>query len=451
MLDLLAIVVRRWRLIAGMIVIGVVASAGLTYEMTPSYRASAQLFVALDAADNAIELNSAASFSSQRVKSYPALVDSPLVLGPVIEQLGLDTTPQDLADDVRGEVSPNTVLIEVYADNTSPQLAADIANAVATNLAAVVEDLDRTREDRASPVRVSLTRQAVSPRDPRTPIPAVNIALGLIAGLLAGLGLAALREALDTTIKVESDVREVTGLPTLALIPTNADVDEHPVIGASAAGSVWGEAFRKLRTNLSYIDPDHPADVIAVASALPSDGKSLTAINLTASLAQNGRRALLVEADLRRPSQARTLGLDAGAGLTTVLTGQTDLTDSIQHCESFDVLVSGPIPPNPSELLGTQAFKNLVVELRGRYDTVVIDTPPLVAVTDAAVVAAASDAVLIVVRAKRTKRHELRTALFGLRSVDANVVGVVINQVGMSSLSYYEYGYSEQPAHRARQ
>lgn len=450
MLDLLAIVVRRWRLVAGMILIGVVASAALTYEMTPSYRASAQLFVALDAADNAIELNSAASFSSQRVKSYPSLVDSPLVLGPVIEQLGLDTNPQDLAEEVRGEVSPNTVLIEVYADNTSPQLAADIANAVAVNLSTVVEELDRTREDRASPVRVSVTRQAVAPTDPRTPIPAVNIALGLFAGLIAGLGLAGLREALDTTIKLETDVREVTGLPTLAMIPTNPDAGANPVIGASANGSVWGESFRKLRTNLSYVDPDNPADVIAVASALPSDGKSLTAINLAASLTQNGRRAVLVEADLRRPSLARTLALDGETGLTTVITGKTSLTESIQTSEHFDVLVSGPTPPNPSELLGTQAFRNLILELRGLYDTVVIDTPPLVAVTDAAVVSTVSDAVIIVVRAKRTKRQELRTALFGLRAVDANIVGVVINQVGLGSLSYYDYGHREHPVHRAR-
>ena len=141
-------------------------------------------------------------------------------------------------------------------------------------------------------------------QDPRTPIPAVNIALGLFAGLLTGLALAALREALDTTITGENDVHEVSGLPTLAMIPTNGHVADSPVLGVSSAGSAWGEAFRKLRTNLSYVDPDHPADVIAVASALPCDGKSLTAINLVASLAQNGRRAVLVEADLRRPSLA---------------------------------------------------------------------------------------------------------------------------------------------------
>ncbi|WP_341924190.1 polysaccharide biosynthesis tyrosine autokinase [Nocardioides psychrotolerans] len=449
MLDLLAMLARRWRIVIGLVVVGLLASAGLTQQLTPSYRASTQLFVALDSADSAIELNSAANFSSQRVKSYPDLVDSPLVLDPTIEELGLGITAQELAADVSAEVSPNTVLIEVSVDNASPVLAADIANSVSANLAAVVEELDKTREDRASPVRVSVTREAIAPSSPRTPIPLLNLSIGLLAGLVLGLAFAALREALDTSIKNEADVMETIGLPTLASVPTNPDVSSQPILGHSPAHAVWAESYRKLRTNLSYVDPDNPPKVILVGSALPGDGKSLTAANLAASLAQSGKRTVLVEADLRRPSVGRLLGLVPDVGVTTVVAGKAAISEVTQSCDEFDVITSGPVPPNPSELLGSHAFQAMIEDLRGAYDSVVIDTPPLIAVTDAAVVAVVADAVILVCRAKRTKRNELRRALFGLRAVDANIVGAVLNQVALSSGSYYQYDYRA-PGAKAR-
>lgn len=446
MLDLLAVVARRWRAVVAMVIIGITAASAVTYVVTPTYRASTQLFVALDSADNAIELNSAASFSSQRVKSYPGLVDSPLVLDPVIEELGLETSPSELARSVQAEVLPNTVLIQVFADDTSPVRAAEVANAVAVNLAAVVEELDRTRDDRTSPVRVSVTRQATPPRSPRTPIPALNLALGLLIGLGLGLLWAAVREALDTSVKNEADALDASGLPTLAQVPTNSRVSQGPIIEHSqpSENPVWAESYRKLRTNLSYVDPDNPPEVIMVASALPGDGKTLTAANLAASLAQSGRRTVLVEADLRRPSLAGLLGVDNEIGVTTVVTGRTTLDDALQRSDVFEVLVSGPIPPNPSELLGSQAFAAMMRTLRDRYDAVIIDTPPLVAVTDAAVVSSITDTVVVVVRAKRTKRADLRKALYSLRAVEANVAGIVLNQVKLNAMSYYQYDY--QPA-----
>ncbi len=439
MLEFLAVLARRWRIVVGLVLIGVVAAGALVYQATPSYRASTQLFVALDSANSASELNFAASFSSQRVKSYPDLVSSPLVLEPTIEELGLDETSAELAADVTAEVPPNTVLIQVFVDNPSAVLAADIANSIAANLANVVEDLDRTREDSASPVRVSVTRPAVPPASPRTPVPLLSLTVGLLLGLLVGAALALLREVLDTSVRDESDVTETTGLPTLAHVPTNSDVASSPVLDATPAHPVWAESYRKLRTNLSYFSPDNPARVIMITSALPSEGKSLTATNLAASLGQSGQRTLLIDADLRRPSVAKVLRMTDDVGLTSVLTGRVDVVDLVQHRDTFDVLASGPLPPNPSELLGAQVFRDLIDSLRMEYDRIVIDTPPLVAVTDAAVVSTASDAVVIVAHANRTKRADLRRALFALRAVDANVFGVVLNQVAPNSNVYYQY------------
>ncbi|WP_370250272.1 polysaccharide biosynthesis tyrosine autokinase [Nocardioides sp.] len=439
MLEFLAVVARRWRIVIGVVLVGILAAAGLTYQATPVYRASTQLFVAIDSSGTASELSFAGQFASQRVKSYPDLVDSPLVLQPTIDALGLGVTPQQLADEVSAEVAPNTVLLSVLVDDPSAAQAALIANTVAENLASVVEDLDRTREDSSSPVRVSVTRPAIPPTSARSPVPALNLTLGLVLGLLIGVALAALREALDTTIKDDGDVTEATGLPTLAHVPTNSDVSAQPLLDATPSNTVWAESYRKLRTNLSYIDPDNPARVITVTSALPGDGKSLTAANLASSLGQSGQRTILIEADLRRPSLVRLLGVSDDVGLSTVVAGRVPLEDAIQSSDYFDAVVSGPIPPNPSELLGTQVFSNLIETLKASYDRVIIDTPPLVAVTDAAIVATVSDAVLLVAQAKRTKRMDLRRAHYGLRAVDANLVGVVLNQVPVNSGLYYEY------------
>lgn len=446
MLEFLSLLARRWRILVAMLVVGVAAAGAITYQMTPTYRASAQLFVALDAADNAIELNSAANFSSQRVKSYPDVVDSPLVLEPVITELGLDETPTSLADRVQAEVSPNTVLIEVSVDDASPDQAAAIANATATNLADVVEELDRTDDD-TSPVRVSLTRPAIAPSQPRSPIPPLNLAIGLLAGAALGLALAALRDALDKSVKSEADITESVGLPTLAQVPVNSGVTDSPLISVAQDGNpVWAESYRMLRTNLSFVDPDNPSRVISITSALPGDGKSLTAANLASSLAQTGRRTVLVEADLRRPSLASLLELDGQVGVTSVVTGKVSVDQALQECHGFQVMTSGPIPPNPSELLGSHAFESLIRGLAARFDNVVIDTPPLVAVTDGAVVGARSDQVVLVVRAKKSKRADVRRALVSLRAVDAQVAGVVLNQVPRRAMTYYQYDYTPRRA-----
>jgi len=450
MLEFLTLLSRRWRVVTAFVILGIAAAAVLTNQVQPSYRAQTQLFVAFASSDDtASSLTQGSLFTANRVKSYPDLVNSPLVLDPVIAELGLDVTTEELAGRVSAEVPPNTVLIEVRADDSSSARAAEIANAVAANFITVVEDLDRIRSSDPSPVRVSITRPATAPGSPRTPIPALNIAVGLFAGLGLGLAAAAVREALDTTIKDENDIESATGLPTLAAVPINPDVSQTPVLTPATAAPVWSESYRKLRTNISYLDPDNPPRTLLVTSALAGDGKSITAANLAASLAQSGRRTILVEADLRRPTLSKLLGLVPDVGVTTVVAGRAEAAEVTQRFGDFDVITSGSIPPNPSELLGSQAFRQIVQQLRETYDNVVIDTPPLLAVTDAAVAAVAADAVILVTQARRTKRPELLKALYGLRAVDANVAGVVLNRVSGASGSYYQYT-STRPARTDR-
>lgn len=450
MLSLLTSLARRWRLFLLCLLIGIGSAAAITLSLTPTYRATTQLFVALSSGETALDLNQGATFSSQRVKSYPALVDSPLVLEPVISQLELDETPVSLARRVSAQVPVNTVLLEVTVDDVDSIRAAEIANAVAGELARVVQDLDRTSPTRESPVRVSSVRPATPPVTPRTPVPALNLSIGVLLGLLLGAGAVSLRETLDTTLRSESDVEEVTQRPALGAVPVNPSIATTPILSKGQADVVWAESYRKLRTNLSYLDPDNPPRSLMVTSALAGDGKTVTAANLAASLGQSGRRTVIVEADLRRPALGRLLGLVTDVGLTTAVAGRVPLLDLVQSCGDFDVVTAGPIPPNPSELLGSQAFRRCIEELLEHYDNVVIDTPPLIAVTDAAVVAATADTAIVVVKARRTSKQQLRRALLSLQAVDANVAGVVLNQVASVGGSYYRYDSTDGKTRKVR-
>ena len=225
------------------------------------------------------------------------------------------------------------------------------------------------------------------------------------------------------------------------LFRSNSDSATAPTINHGQGNTVWAESYRMLRTNISYLDPDNPPKSIIVTSALSGDGKSLTSINLAASMGQNNRRAILIEADLRRPSISSTLGLTPDVGVTNVVAGKALISDVLQHATGFDVITSGPIPPNPSELLGSHAFGRMIEELGRTYDSIIIDSPPLLAVTDAAVASLHADGVVVVCSARRTKRQELKRAIESLLAVEAKVLGVVVNRIKGQQGGYYEYSY----------
>lgn len=450
MAEFLRILRRRWRAVTILVLLGVAAASVVTAQMTPTYRSTAQLFVAFagtSANDTAESLSQGSEFAANRVTSYPELVTSPRVLDPVIEDLGLSTTPRELGERVSASVATDTVLIEVEADAPTADESAQIANAVSRNLIRVVQELDRVNDQGESPVRVSFTRAATPPESPSSPVPAINIPLGLVLGLALGIGLALLRESLDNTIKTDTDVETTTGLRALASVPANRRVGKTPVLQQDAANPVWAESYRKLRTNISYLSPDDPPRSLMVTSSHEGDGKTLTAVNLAATLAQGGRRTVLVDADLRRPSVHRLLDLVPDVGVSSAITSKASIEALIQQAHGFDVITSGVIPPNPSEMLDSNAFRSMITKLRAEYDHVVIDTPPLLAVTDAALVATTSDTVILVCRSGETKIPDLKRALRSLRAVDAHVAGIVLNRVSSSSSSY-GYAYESREAGR---
>jgi capsular exopolysaccharide synthesis family protein len=280
---------------------------------------------------------------------------------------------------------------------------------------------------------------------PVSPNAVRNYGLGILLGLLLGVGLAVVRELLDTSVATAEDVAEVTSSPILGHI--NADPAAVKKDSALALGEAtpWAESFRVLRTNMQYVEVDHDHRVFVISSSLPAEGKSTTAVNLAVTLAMAGEKVALVECDLRRPTMGQRLGLDDAVGTTSVLIGKVSLEDALQTYKEtgLAVLTSGPRPPNPSELLQSHAMELLVKELREQFDVVLLDAPPLLPVTDAALLAAQADGLLAVVRHGKTTRDQLRHALERVESVGAKCVGIVVNLApSRKSSRGYGYGYA---------
>ena len=441
--DYLTVLRKRW--VSILVIAGLAVGAGVagTFVVTPTYEARSQVFVSVRTGSTTSDLLQGSSFTQKQVKSYTDLVTSPRVLVPVIEHLDLATTPDELATSVSAGSPLDTVLINIVATDTDPRLAADIANAIAESLSTEVTALEKP-DDASSPVQISTVRAASPPTEPASPNLKLNLALGLLLGLALGLGSAVLREVLDTRVRTEADVRQVTEASVIATITHDEEAAKTPLIVHAHPHSHRSEALRRLRTNLQFLDVTDDLQTFVVTSSLPGEGKSTTTINLAITLADAGARVVLVDADLRRPSVARYMDLEGSVGLTTVLIGRARLEDVVQPWgdRQLDVLTSGQIPPNPSELLGSRAMATLLEQLAARYDVVLIDTPPLLPVTDAAILARLTGGALVVVSAKTVNRQQLADSLGSLETVGARVLGIVLNRVPVKeagSYTYYDY------------
>jgi capsular exopolysaccharide synthesis family protein len=444
--DFIRVLRRRWRLAVLLTLLGVGGAAALTALATPQYQAVTQVFVSLrDSSSGGTGSNAYQGnlFSQERVKSYAKIADSPAVTTPVIRQLNLTLTPQQLAGKIAAAAPPDTVLVDITVTDGSARRAQQIADAVAKQFATVVGDLERPAAGQASPVVVTVVRPAALSSAPVSPRPVLNVGLGLLLGLAVGIAVAVLREALDTTVKTTEDLQKLTGSSPLGVIGFDARAQDAPLVSQLGSRAGRGEAFRTLRTNLRYVDVDSPPRVVVVTSSVAGEGKSTTACNLAIALAGVGTSVVLVEGDLRRPRIADYMGLEGAVGLTDVLIGRARLEDVLQPwgTSRLSVLASGALPPNPSELLSSAQMTELIGALRDRAEIVVIDAPPLLPVTDAAVIARECDGAMLVVRHGRTTREEVTRSLDALDSVGARVLGSVFSMVPTSGPGSYGYGY----------
>lgn len=442
--DYLGVLRKQWRLVALCTLLAVAAALALTAQATPQYRTSVKFFVSVPS-DDTTSAYTGGLFSQQRVKSYADVIAGESTAESVAGALpGL--SPEDVEGKITAVAVPETVLLTATVTDTSPQRALAIAQALAERFPDMVLELERRGDGLPPPIQARVTEEPQLPSVPFSPRPVRNLALALVLGLLLGIGIAVLRETLDNTVKDPDDVREATGAATLGAIAFDSGASKRPLIVQDKPRAPRAEAFRQLRTNLQFVQVDRPLRSFVITSSVPKEGKSTTACNLAITLAQAGVRTVLVEGDLRRPRVADYLGIEGAVGLTTVLIGRAELADAVQPWGdgTLHVLPSGPIPPNPAELLSSAGMRQLLQQLTTDFDMVIIDAPPLLPVTDAAILATMTDGAVLNVHAAATRKDQLRTAAEALQAVDANVLGAVLTMVprrGAGSGYGYGYGY----------
>ena len=512
----------RWAWLIALSGILTGGSAYYTSRATPPvYLATATLLINQSPGSMASADYSSLLSSERLASTYVELLRTPRVLDQVIARLGLPLSSGALSEKVQAQVVRDTQLIDVSVEDTDPQQAAAIVNALAqvfqemneaqqigryvilrentnTQIQQVERDIaavqgeiaafpaTRTQAEEArlgqlqatlaqyrstytsllnsvTQVRlaeaqttnnVTVAQEAQVPTSPIRPRTSTNTILGLMVGVLFASGVILLVDYLDDTLKVPEDLEQLAHLPTLGLIVRlKAREPAQRLVTALAPRSPVSEAYRALRTNLQFGNLGKPLRRLLVTSGNVTEGKSMTVANLAIVLAQAGKQVIAVDTDLRRPTLHRYFGLLNHRGVTTaLLDGQTRVDEHLQTTaiENLRFMASGPLPPNPAELLGSQLMSEVLEKLAAQADVLILDSPPVLSVTDAAILSRQVDGTLLVIDAGTTRREAVVRSLETLRSVGAHLLGTVLNRAAPPRTGYYGY-YDPDPGVRQRE
>lgn len=454
--DYLSLLRAHWMAVTALTLVGVAIAWGWSSLQPRVYTATSSAIVDATARSEDVGARLVGNQLAQSVvKSYIEIGSWRSVAEYAISDLGIDTTPESLVGRVSVTNPLDTVVLEVKAEAGSPEAARDLAEAWVRGMISEIEKLEGTGDDAA--VAVVPGDSARLPTAPSSPNTRLNLMLGGLIGIALGIGYAVIRHLLDQRVRDPRAIEQQTGVSVIGTLPEAKELaQERKVLtfaGHEDSSSPIAEATRELRTNLRFVDIDNPPRSIVVTSPLPGDGKSTVAANLAVSLAAAGENVVLIDADLRRPMVATMFGLPEGAGLTDVLTGRAEIIDVAQTTSAAPNLViigAGRIPPNPSEVLGSERMRDLVTGL-SRDAIVIIDTPPLLPVTDAAVLARSADGAVVVVSAGRTTYDVMQRALDNLGKAKARALGVVLNKVPRKGATSGYYGYQYQGDYAPRE
>jgi len=441
-------VARRWAWLIILCPLVAALAAGLISLQLPKiYEAQATLLVKPTQPLVGTPGTVAPETVDEILRTYARLITARPVLEKVISDRALNTDPASLSHRITVTPEPNTTILDVAVQDTDPARSQGTANLLVDDFLAYFRGLPGTSSlDILIPYA-----PATLPTEPVMPRPLLNVALAALAGLAVGGGLAFLFDYMDQSVRSDEILRERVGLMPLghiAYVP--AKPGRRGELVTLGGDSPVVEAYKALRTNLVFSSVDREVKTVVITSAVPNEGKSRTAANLALVLAQAGHPTLLVDADFRRPSQHRMFGRVRNVGLSNLFV--QDMPESAlfipdEQVKDLVILASGPTPPNPSELLGSAQMKALLSRFRKGFDYVVIDTPPVNAVTDAPVLAANTDAAILVIDTNKATYPAVQHAKQALERVGAKVLGSVMNKMKAAGGNYYYDAYNYNYGH----
>lgn len=443
------------------VLFAVAGFAGTLLFITPQYQATATMIVNTRQDQNATVTNDQINSAKNLVDTYSIIIKSDTVLEQVIANLGIQLSYEQLSQKVTVEAVNSTQVMSISVTDPNPESARRIAEEITK----VAPDIILDSVEAGSVKVISGARAGDSPVSPSK---SRNTAIAGLLGLVLCAGLIIVRELLNNTIKSDADIQKKLGLNVLGVIPLvtmpgdkkgdrkkkrKKGESSHRLITVSAKGTPFNfvESYKSLRTNLNFLAVSSECKTIIVTSSVAEEGKSGLSINLATSLAESGKHVILLDCDLRKPIIHRYLHLNnkRSQGLTGVLSGTVSLGDAVITSNEFGihVLPAGAIPPNPAELLGSNKMRTLVQKLSEVYDYVIIDTPPVSVVTDAAVVGSYADGALLVVRQGFANVEAVQLAKRNLESTSVHILGAVLNEFdaavsgrsGGYAYSYYYY------------
>lgn len=430
--DYLRIAARHWLTMVGTTA-AALALASLWLHLSPTlYRSTVTLFFSATSPGNTGDAYQGNLLASDRVPSYAELATREVFAHQVIDTLHLRMDAEALSHRVEATVHSDTVLLELRVADTDPERARLLTQTMAEHITELVAQLEKPGPTDVSPIKATIIENASLPRSPYSPQPARALTLAAALGIMLGFGIVIMRELLDKSVKTEEQVEQVAGVGVMARVPHDSRARRHPVVTATAPQRGRVEAFRVLRTNLHFADLEHQDGVYVVTGSARGEGTTTTAANLALAMAEAGQKVLLLDADLRLPAVAKLLALESPVGLATVLARDVPIEKAVQvypPMPNLSVLAGGPVPPNPSELLASPKMTALLSAARATYDAVVVDTSPVLPVTDAALLAAQADGTLMVLRYGKTPQEDLHRSMSRLDAVGGRCVGVVLNMV----------------------
>lgn len=435
-------IIRKWMaLILALFIISVAVAGGVSYfVLKPEYQTFTTLMVGKPKdyqSENTLEYNDLI-LNQKLVSTYGEIIKSLRVVDKVIQNMKLDLSYKSFIDKVNVSLVKDTEIIKIEVTDQDPILATDIANETALVFMDSVKDIMKIEN-------VQVIDRAQTPERPISPRPRLNMAIAGVLGLMVGVFLTFLIEFLDNTLKSPEDVEKHLELAVIGTIPLISEIDRGLITQVNPKSPV-SEGFRTLRTNIQFSNIDKEIKTLIITSSTPKEGKSMVAANLASTIAETDKRVLLIDCDLRKPKVHKNFEISNLYGLTNIIVGDKRLDDIVYshaNYKNFHILTSGPIPPNPAELLGSKRMENFLEDIRDDYDMVILDSPPIGLVTDSAVLSTITDGLLYVGAVGQVEMEMFKRSKSLLDKVNANILGVVLNKVPISGKSYYKYNYYE--------